>query len=97
MTNKIDFKVVDGANNTLDFEDLRRTGFLWLINRTVFHPRGFAFALVYDENDNVVGWTIYGDGTEPWAFDSNSIDEDALFHSMKNTFDLFANMNSEDA
>jgi hypothetical protein len=54
------------------FCELRDTGLLWLINRTVFHPRGFALALMYDEpgqaeGGNVTGWQLYGDGTEPWS------------------------------
>lgn len=44
--------------------DLRRDGLLWLINRCVFHPRGYA--LGYDE-ENGSFWLL-GDGHEPWQF-----------------------------
>jgi len=44
--------------------DLRTDGLLWLINRTVFHPRGYALAL--DTTDG--RFFLCGDGTEPWTF-----------------------------
>lgn len=58
--------------------ELRSSGLLWLINRTVFHPRGYALALVQDEAGAVIGWQLDGDGTEPWAF-GGGIDETTLF------------------
>lgn len=42
--------------------DLRDTGLLWLINATVFHPRGFAIGVNGDH------WTIVGDGTDVFTF-----------------------------
>lgn len=50
------------------FGDLRESGLLWLINRTTFHPRGYALALHVDDDGVATGWTIDGDGTEPWTF-----------------------------
>lgn len=50
------------------FEDLRFTGLLALINVTVFHPRGYGLTLVYDDDSNPIGWTLQGDGREPWTF-----------------------------
>lgn len=50
------------------FIDLRPTGLLWLINRVVFHPRGYALALVLDEHGDAAGWQLQGDGTEVWHF-----------------------------
>jgi hypothetical protein len=47
--------------------ELRDSGLLWLINRAVFHPRGFALALSYHGGE-VVGWKLLGDGSEPWQF-----------------------------
>ena len=44
--------------------DLRADGFLWLINRSVFHPRGYALAV--DTEDG--SFWLLGDGTEPWSF-----------------------------
>lgn len=68
----------------LPLADLRSTGMLWLINRTVFHPRGFALALELDEvNDEIVGWSLLGDGTEVWAMtdeqDDRHFDEAVAF------------------
>lgn len=50
------------------FDELRDSGLLWLINASVFHPRGFALALHY-EGGEAVGWSLVGDGTEPWQYD----------------------------
>lgn len=62
------------------FSELRDSGLLWLINRTVFHPRGFALALV--GYGGTAGWRLHGDGTEVWRFDG---DEDALFEAAERT------------
>lgn len=52
------------------FSQLSTTGLLWLINKAVLHPRGFALALDYDsaDSDEPLGWSLYGDGKEPWTF-----------------------------
>jgi hypothetical protein len=65
-----------------DFLDLSDTGMLWLINRVVFHPRGFAFAVTEDEHGRL-GWQIFGDGTEPVVFTSEE-DEDLKFRIAEN-------------
>ena len=51
------------------FSDLRSTGLLWLINTTVFHPRGYALGLNINDEGEVIGWCLLGDGTEPWTYD----------------------------
>jgi len=48
-------------------DQLRTSGLLWLINRTVFHPRGFALGL-HENNGEVTGWSLQGDGTDPWLY-----------------------------
>ena len=59
----------------LPFRDLCESGILWLINREVFHPRGFALALVSDEKTGeALGWNIQGDGEELWSFPAD-VDE----------------------
>lgn len=55
------------------------TGMLWLVNRVVFHPRGFALAIHHDAAGRATGWSLLGDGSEPWTFDGDTIDEDSLF------------------
>lgn len=55
-------------NETRPFADLRSTGLLWLVNTTVFHPRGYSLGIALDDDGNATGWTLYGDGTEPWQF-----------------------------
>lgn len=52
------------------FSEFRTEGLLWLINTSVFHPRGYALAFHYDDEGNVTGWSLLGDGTEPWVFSS---------------------------
>ena len=43
--------------------DLREDGLLWLINRAVLHPRGFALGISPDGKFDLIG-----DGKEPWHF-----------------------------
>jgi len=54
------------------FEEFRDEELLWLINTSVFHPRGYALAFVYDDEDtefkNPTGWQLTGDGSEPWTY-----------------------------
>ena len=64
------------------FGEFRDEGLLWLINTSVFHPRGYAIAFVYEDEDtefkNPTGWKLVGDGSEPWWFNDEpkgSIDE----------------------
>lgn len=51
------------------FHELRSSGLLWLINATVFHPRGFALQLHLDDHGDPTGWSLTGDGREPWGFE----------------------------
>jgi hypothetical protein len=75
MTRKSVFDTVP-EETVHSFEELRSLGMLWLINRVVFHPRGFALALVpNDDGTDAVGWRMYGDGAEPVAFDDATDDE----------------------
>ena len=49
--------------------ELSDSGLLWLINASVFHPRGFALALTQNtETGEVTGWELLGNGSEPWVF-----------------------------
>jgi hypothetical protein len=73
--------------------ELRSTGLLWLINRVIFHPRGYALALHYSPDmEEVVGWSLMGDGTEPWSMGEptpeqreqfGALSEDELFILVK--------------
>lgn len=44
--------------------ELRTWGIVWLLNRVVFHPSGYAFCFAVDDGGEVVGWTLLGDGGE---------------------------------
>ena len=58
------------------FAELRDEGLLWLINTTVFHPRGYALAMHFDDDGHATGWSLVGDGSEPWQMpDSTRVDE----------------------
>jgi hypothetical protein len=59
-------------------EDLRDSGLLWLINRVLFHPRGHALALHVDEEGHAVGWSLVGDGSEPWRYADEVEERDLL-------------------
>jgi hypothetical protein len=69
------------GDETRSFGELRSSGLLWLINRVVFHPRGFALALTM-HGDEATGWKLLGDGSEVWRFDG---DEDDLFEQANRT------------
>jgi hypothetical protein len=76
------------------FSDLRDTGLLWLINRVILHPRGYVLGLCYDgdtpvtEGGTVTGWTLYGDGSEPWTMGDPTPEQQALGY--KTEHQLFA-------
>jgi hypothetical protein len=75
-------------DDVLHFDALRSTGLLWLINASVFHPRGFALALTMRDG-RAVGWSLLGDGSEPWRFGD---DTDSLFAAAE---ELFASLRGE--
>lgn len=47
------------------FAEFRDSGLLWLVNRVVFHPRGYALAFHFDDEGVVTGWSLLGNGSEP--------------------------------
>lgn len=53
--------------------DLCDDSLLWLINRQVFHPRGYALA--YDVTSGL--FSLLGDGREPWTFGGDGSEETA--------------------
>jgi len=60
------------AARSRPFAELSESGLLWLINRVVFHPRGFALALVRREGDGeITGWRLLGDGGGPWRMEGD--------------------------
>lgn len=66
------------------FQEFREAGLLWLVNRVVFHPRGYALAFHQNDDGEITGWSLKGDGTEPWYYGSNS-DEDKHFADVQFT------------
>jgi hypothetical protein len=68
------------VSGVFPFEALgQETGMLWLINRTVFHPRGYALTIALSDG-KAVGWKLVGDGSEPFAFEpKDAAGEDECF------------------
>lgn len=62
------------SEGTRPLAELTDSGLLWLINAAVFHPRGFALAIHFGDDDVATGWSIVGDGTEPWRSDDDIAD-----------------------
>jgi hypothetical protein len=56
--------------------NLRHDGLLWLINRSLLHPRGFALGYTEETGE----FELWGNGDEPWRFDD--VDEAALFRAV---------------
>jgi hypothetical protein len=78
------------AEGVQPISTLQESGLLWLINRVVFHPRGFSLALHFNENGNCLGWWLMGDGSELWTFgDGSEIDENELFRRVENFLSSF--------
>lgn len=78
---------VNGAE-VRPFSELRDTGLLWLINRVVFHPRGYGLALAMNQKTGEIdGWAMIGDGEEPYTFDdSEPPTETELFNRVEGFF-----------
>lgn len=49
-----------------DMRELSSSGLLWLINTSVFWPRGFSLALTFEDDGSFAGWELLGDGSQPW-------------------------------
>ena len=62
--------------------DLFDDGLLWLINRTVFHPRGYALAVGLDDDGKISGFELWGNGDEPWQFGAD-IQENERFAAVE--------------
>lgn len=62
--------------------DLIEDGVLWYINRTMFHPRGFALGFSVDADDPASStFVMLGDGREVWTM--GSTDEDEKFKAFE--------------
>lgn len=72
---------VEAPGPGLPFAAFQAAGFLWLVNRVVFHPRGYALVF-HMTNGEVTGWSLDGDGEEVWTF-GDEIHEDSMFAKVK--------------
>lgn len=71
------------ASDVFAVQELRDKGLLWLVNRVAFHPRGFALALVCEEDGTVSGCQLLGDGSEPHYFTPE--DDEVQFRKVQTT------------
>jgi hypothetical protein len=67
-----------------EFSELSASGLLWAINRTLLHPRGYALAIHKDGDGNAVGWSLRGNGREPWKYYPDA-EEDESFAAFERT------------
>jgi hypothetical protein len=79
------------------FSEFRDEGLLWLVNRVVFHPRGYALAISFSKNDDgttnyddATGWSIMGDGSESWNMGADPTDEQRALYRAQSEDELFA-------
>lgn len=79
-------EIVKNFPENRPFGELAPSGLLWLINRVVFHPRGFALA-VNREDRKAVGWTLLGNGKEVWTFETGV--DDAKFAEAEATLNKY--------
>jgi hypothetical protein len=78
-------EIPDGSYS---FGELGDTGMLWLINTSVFHPRGVALAIHRDDQGRACGWKLVAAGPGE-AFDFvPGPDIDRLFRQAEVTLSL---------
>ncbi len=70
----------------VDFFD---DGLLWLINKSLLHPRGYALGV----DVNTKEMTLLGNGSEPWRFELPN--EDDLFQRVEQLFTRAAEYNRD--
>lgn len=73
----------------LTLEDLRSTGLLWLINTTVFHPRGYALGVQNRGETDNPELVLLGDGSEPWRFSVHEDQLQELFDAVNETLKVW--------
>jgi hypothetical protein len=66
--------MADDKPDVRPWSELRDSGLLWLINKTTFHPRGWAFTVVTHDGETA-GWYLKGDGREVWQMTGPEDDE----------------------
>ena len=76
----------------LPFTEFRESGLLWLVNRVVFHPRGYAMAMHFTGEGfkTCTGYRIVGDGTQPWSMGPDPTDEERDKYGAMSEDELFA-------
>ena len=65
--------------------EFQKMGLLWLINATVFNPRGYHLTMYYTDDTftECTGFKVVGDGKSPWSFPTNNPGVIKAFKSAK--------------
>jgi len=71
--------------------DLQADGVLYMINKTLFHPRGYALAITEEG-----AFELWYDGSEPMSFDLGPLEDD-LFNSFNALLEKTSVENIKDA
>lgn len=56
------------SSDPFDAAGFMSHGLLYMVNKVVFHPRGYALAINPDDNT----FQLLGNGDEPWTFELSS-------------------------
>lgn len=57
-----------------NFKEFQEKGLLWAINRYIFHPRGLAMMMIFDDETNETTWSLLTTNTPPFSFDDETDD-----------------------
>lgn len=78
------FVGIDGET-VYPWAEFQKQGLLWLVNASVFNPRGHHLTMYYPHEDfNVsTGFKLVGDGKSPWAMPANDPTVIAAFKTSK--------------
>lgn len=92
MDDKIELESEKREPVSINFVD---DGILWLINRVIFHPRGFALGVREDGEGNLIDWQLLGNGKEVWVMGGDLESEDRKFEAAEAVFAKAAARRSE--
>lgn len=73
MSNPLEIFVGVDGETVYPWAEFQKQGLLWLVNSSVFNPRGYHLTMYFPHDDfNVsTGYKMVGDGRLPWAMSAN--------------------------
>lgn len=65
--------------------EFQKSGALWLVNATLWHPRGYAMLMYYPDDtfSESIGYKIVGEGKRPWTTPVNLREINEAFRKFK--------------